>query len=240
MKMRYLSIATFSLLLLLPVLEARAEVSARTDRQGSYVMTHVLPSGPSSNAQIWASRRGRGAARSFVALNPDGDIHGDLWPTVAESPRAPYHPWVMWSRPDGDNQRLAWSRWIQGTWSPIQWVDLKQQPVDQLDPGIAFNDDGRPLAVWWSLDESGRGRIWISVFLVTRWMEPFAVSDPLVDARLPEINVTPQGYIDVDFDTPDGRVSQMVMFSEPVTITDDINPQGRIWLKGLPVPMQEH
>lgn len=240
MKMRYPFLATLGLVLLVSAPDARAEVSARTDRQGNYVMTHVLPSGPSSNAQIWASRRGRAIARKFVPLNPDGDANGDLWPTVAESPSAPYHPWVLWSRADGDNHRLAWSHWNQGAWSPIQWVDFKQQPVDQLDPSVAFNEDGRPLAVWWSRGEAGRGRIWVSVFLMTRWMEPFAVSDPLVDAQRPGIHVTPQGYINVDFDTPEGRVSQLVMFVEPVTITDDIHPQGRIWLKGLPLPMQEH
>lgn len=240
MRLRHLTLATLGLLLLCAHLDARAEVAARTNRQGKYVMTHVLPSGSDSNPQIWASRRGRIAARSLVALNPNGDLNGDLWPTVAESPSPPYHPWVVWSRPDDGHLRMAWSRWDRGNWTPIQFVESKADETDQLDARVAFDEDSRPFVVWWSQDETGRGRVWLSVFLATRWMEPFAVSDASIDASLPDVRFDDHGYLNVDFDTPDGRVSQLVMFSAPVTITDDINPQGRLWLKGRPQPMQEN
>ena len=106
---RVLAISTLGCLLLLcAVTTAYAEVAARTDRFGQYVTTQVVVSGSGGDPQIWTVR-GQGGHRT--ALNPDGDLNGDLRPTIAESPTAPFHPWVIWSRSNGTDYDLVWSSW---------------------------------------------------------------------------------------------------------------------------------
>jgi hypothetical protein len=75
---------------------------------------------------------------------------------------------------------------------------------------------------WWR-NEGGRGRIYFSVFLSSRWMEAIAVSDPAVDSRTPVVSF--QGStIRVYYRTSNGPAFTDVVFLLPDTINDDINP----------------
>ena len=223
-------------LLLVSATSLFAEVSVRMDRKGGYALTHVIPSGPVAEKQVWTPVAGKG--RLVDALNPDGDLLGDLWPTVMESPSKPYHPWVVWSRSVDEGFELAWSTWTPAqSWTPISSVagpDFLQG--DQLDPRVAFDREGRPYLVWWTRAD-GESQVYVSVFLATRWMAPFLVSDGSEAGSHPSIEIGPQGRMSVQYQTPEGKVTQWVYFHRPITITDDINPQGRMILRSSPYMM---
>jgi hypothetical protein len=184
-------------------------------------MTRILSG--ASPERVWAPV-GRVAGRN--ALNTEGDHLGDLWPVIGESSVAPHHSWVVWSRLRGGQYDLAWSRWTGARWQSVHWLDGKPHQrlrSDSLDPDLAFDVGGRPYAAWWR-DDGVRGRVYLSVFLETQWMPPFLVSDPAQDGRHPTIEILRKGEISVSYETPDGVETQIVLFDEPVTITDDINP----------------
>lgn len=218
------------LLLLLGCVEALAEVSVRTDRDGNYVTTQVVYSGPyGAERKVW-SARGR-ASRAQVALNPYGDFNGDLFPTVVESSVAPYAPLVVWSRFNATEYDLAWSTWTKNGWTEISAIATPDGAGDDLDPAVAFNEDGRAFLVWWR-DEVGGGRVYLSVMLSNdRWMSPFLISQLGTDSRLPRMEVVDDASVLVEYETPAGTVSQVVALASPDTITDDINPQARIVVK---------
>jgi hypothetical protein len=148
-----------------------------------------------------------------------------------DSPEAPNHPWAAWSRFDGERYNLVWARWTERGWSDIHRV--ARAPGDHLDPDLAFESTGRPYVVWWARDESGSGTVYISVFLINRWMEPFRISRDIVDARYPTLAIEEDGRVRVDYFTPQGRVSHFLSIAFPVTITDDINPQGHVQSAGF-------
>lgn len=226
-----LSCCTGILLLLGFVADARAEVSVRTDRRGAYVSTQVIYSARLAPDRVWASQ-GRGG-RHTNALNPLGDANGDLWPTIAESPRAPYHPWVIWSRFNGTEYDLAWSRWTTTGWTPVTLLFQDGGAGDDLDTDLAFDGEGRPYVAWWR-DEAGGGRVYISVFLNQGWSTPYPVTEAGQDCRYPGITVHARDALTVEYETEGATVSQMVVLDLPDTITDDINPQNYIFLKGAP------
>lgn len=202
-----------------------AEVSAETDAFGTYVRTVVLSSGGLHNVKVWTVARPRPLA---YPLNPTGDQNGDLWPFIAENPWGSRWPWVLWSRFDGAGYRLAWSRWTGTGWTAIDWLDRDGTSLgDDLGPSVAFGSDGRPYAAWWRSEEEG-GTVYLSLFLVNRWMVPFQVSDSGVDSWNPSIGILPDGKIQVEYDTPAGRVTRVVVFNRPSTITDDVNPVGQM------------
>jgi hypothetical protein len=225
--MRRTTIFTLICLLLLTLcFDAQAEVSVRTDRGGNYLKTQIIPVGPHAENRAWGLR-GRGF-RCARALNPYGDINGDLWPTVAEAPTAPHYPYVVWSRFNGSNYDMAWSRWTGQGWAPIEFIARKPMPGDDLDANIVFNRDGRPYVVWWADMEEGAGRVYFSLLLADRWLSPVLISDPAVDSRRPTLELTSGRELAVTYETPEGVVTQYVTFSSPNTITDDINPQTTI------------
>jgi len=209
--------------------EARAEVSVRLDRSGNYVKTQIVPVGLNVESRAWGLLRGSGS-RKGIALNPHGDINGDLWPTVGEPAAAPHYPYVIWSRFNGANYDMAWSRWTNQGWEPVEYIDSKATPGDDLDADIAFDANGRPYVVWWTDMEMGGGQVYFSVYLVNRWLPPILVSDPAVDSRFPTLEVSTARELAVSFETPEGSVTQYVTFGSPNTITDDINPQTCIFL----------
>ena len=57
-----------------------------------------------------------------------------------------------------------------------------------LDPALTLDLSGRPYVAWWR-DEQGIGRVYLSLFLDTRWMDPLAVSDAGIDSRYPAVAV---------------------------------------------------
>lgn len=210
--------------------DVRAEVAAEVDAFGTYVRTVVLSNASSKQLRIWTPARMR-AQR--VVLNPAGDVNGDLWPVIRENLADRGQPWVVWSRFTGTEYDLAWSRWSDGSWTPISWV-AEDAGGDDLDPALAFDGRGRPHTAWWRA-ENGKGRIYLSLFLDTTWMAAFPVSDQGVDSRHPDLEVLPDGAIRVQYDTPDGRQSRIVTFASGATITDDINPFGTLTVTEEPV-----
>lgn len=197
---------------------ALAEVRAVTDRQGDYTMTRVQLSGRSAN--VWNVARRND---TIGTLNPQGDRNGDLWPTISESNSAPYHPWVIWSRSRGHQFDLAWSRWSRDSWEPIRWVATDAERGDDMDPVIDFAQNGRAYIGWWR-NERGVGRVYISLFLVDSWLEPYPVSDVGVDSRHPRIEVQSDGTLMVWFEAEGETREHLVTFADTVAITDDINP----------------
>jgi hypothetical protein len=206
-------------------LQARAEVSAETDAFGNYSRVIVLANSSLKNLKVWSVLRERAGAHP---LNPLGDANGDQWPFIAENPVDGNRPWVLWSRFDGSGYGLAWSRWIPDKgWTAVSWLEDSPSPVgDDLDPRVAFDSTGRAVVTWWRNDE-GTGRVYLSLYLATRWMTPYLVSDVDVDSRDPIITVLSDTSFKVEFDTPGGHVVRIVEFRRPATITDDIDPFGR-------------
>lgn len=207
-------------------LPARAEVSAETDSDGVYVRTVVRATSSAKNVRVWSPLKFR---PNSYPLNPTGDLNGDLWPAIEESQTSARVPWVVWSRFNGRGFDLAWARWIHDAvaWSPVGWVQGQSTIGDDLDPDLAFDGGGRPFLTWWR-DDAGTGRVYLSLFLATVWMEPFEVSDAGVDSVVPTVTLLPDGRIQVEYDTAEGRVTRIIVFRRPDTITDDITPFGRM------------
>lgn len=203
---------------------AHAEVSAELDSAGNYLRTVIIANASTRNVKVWAVGRSRADA---VPLNPYGDANGDLWPVIEENPMNGRLPWVVWSRFNGRGFDLAWSNFSKRAWSPLSWVESASTAGDDLDPDVSFDVDGRPHLAWWR-NENGVGRVYLSLFLVTHWMAAYPVSDPGVDSINPEITVLSDRRIQVDYDTPAGHVTRIITFNRPSTITDDIEPFGRM------------
>lgn len=212
-------------------LAVHAEVSVRTDPKGNYSATQILTRGARGESVLWGVNQR--SSRNFHALNPRGDARGDLWPVITESEMAPHHPWVVWSRFNGRDYDLVWSRWTTKGWHPTRVVDSAPEVGNDVDPDMAFNDEGRPFLVW-SREENGVSTIQFSAFLLNTWMPGFQISDEDVNSRYPVIVERFFNGIRVEFDTANGRVAKWVMFNLPVTITDDINPLNHVRVKGAP------
>jgi hypothetical protein len=212
---------------------ARAEVSAETDYAGRYVRTTVLTSVSAKKVKIWSVQRWHLFSHP---LNPGGDQSGDLLPVIAENPQDAGQPWVVWSRGTGTGYDLAWSRWTSGGWTSPDWLEAPEEASggDDLDPSLAFSSQGRPYLVWWR-NEGGRGHVYLSVFLADRWMPAYPVSDDQVDSRYPGVALLDDSHVRVDYGTPSGRVSRVLLLVFPTSITDDIDPMARL-NGGPPVP----
>ncbi len=229
--LRYLVTIGICLIFLGTGLAVQAEVSVRTDPQGRYSATQVLTTGTRGEPVVWGLNNR--ASRNFHVLNPRGDAKGDLWPLITEPDIAPHYPWVVWSRFNGNDFDLVWSRWAEDGWGPVRGVDLEPVAGNDLDPDMTFNGEGRPYLVW-SREENGVSSVYFSAFLLLQWMPAFQISVPDVDSRYPVIVGGRGSSIQVEFDTPKGRVRKWVLFSRPVTITDDINPLNHVQVRGVP------
>lgn len=201
-----------------------AEVAVELDETGQYKRTVTLGNASEKNVRIWTVVREKD--RTYP-LNVDGDANGDLWPTIAENPERGMLPWALWSRFNGENYDLAWSRWNGAAWLPVQWVASAAAAGDDLDAVVDFDsqDAGRPYAAWWR-DQDGSSSVYLSLFLNSRWMSPYEVSEPGESGRYPEIEVRDDGTVDVTYDTDAGLVTRTLAFTFPDTITDDIVPLG--------------
>ncbi len=227
--------AVFSLLAGL-VVQIDAEVRVRTRADGEYLATVIVPGGPPWQQGIWGTRlrvASRGGDSSL--LNPQGDRYGDLAPTVAERSIAPHHPWVVWSRFNGQDYDLVYSSW-RYAWGEISPVTRAQLDGDDLDPSIGFSDHGQPVLAWWNRDlEDGSGAVYYSVFQRRRWSEPVRVSRSL-GGRHPVVEVV-DGTVSIHYDSDDGstRLIFVVPMFDPTTITDDIDPQGLLPVGGVDI-----
>jgi|SoiMethySBSTD1v2_1073268.scaffolds.fasta_scaffold19309_2 hypothetical protein len=206
----------------------RAEVSAETDLFGNYIRTVVTSTSSVSlnkSLRVWSVARIR---PTYWPLNPNGDFIGDLWPNIAENPVQSRWPWVTWSRFNGSDYDLAWSRWTGRGWSPLATVEMAPGDDDALDSAIAFDQVGRPYLVWVSKPRTGAAQVNVSMFLSTRWMAPFRVSDTFENATDPTITILPDGNIVVMYETAVGQVTREIRVTRPWTITDDITPFGTL------------
>jgi len=232
MKMlRYLVTTGICLVLLGTGMAVQAEISVRTDPDGNYVATQILTTGSRGDAVVWGLHHR--ASRNFHILNPRGDASGDLWPVITEADIAPHHPWVVWSRFNGSDFDLVWSRWTAEGWRAVQGVECEPVAGNDLDPELTVDSMGRPYLVW-SREENGVSSVHFSAFLLRQWMPGFQISEPGVDSRYPTIVEQFRDAIQVEFDTPDGKVRKWVMFWRPLTITDDINPLNHVHVKSNP------
>jgi hypothetical protein len=216
-------VVTVVVALVLASIPVHAEVSAETDVQGRYVRTVIFSNASVRNVKVWTVQR---AKVGFSPLNPYGDDNGDLWPLIVDQTAGAFRPWVVWSRFNGTDYDLAWST-FEGSWRAPAWVQAGPAAGDDLDPSVSFDSDGRPYMAWWR-NEGGRGRVYLSVFLVSRWMLAYPVSDEGIDSVHPQVTVRADGKIVVSYDTPAGKVTRVVVFSRPSTITDDVTPFGRM------------
>ncbi len=199
-----------------------AEVSAEKNDQDSYLRMVYRTNASAKNLKIWTVNRN--SRQNIVPLNPDGDALEDTWPYYVENPYDGNRPYVVWSRFNGNDYDLVWSRWMDGAWSPVAWVERTMQTGVEQDPYLAAQPaNGRPHLVWWS-DEGGIGRVYLSIFLQSRWMARFLVSDLDEDSRYPVIEFGDDNRILVTYDSVDGPISRVIIFNSPQTITDDIDP----------------
>ena len=200
------------------------EVSVRTDRDGHYVTTQIQlsKSGLGNDEGLWGHRGV--AERNLQVLNPDGDRNGDLWPLIVESNITPHYPWAVWSRYEGLGYRLVWSLWNGTEWQEIGPVNGRASG-DELDPDLAFDPQGRPSLVW-SREEGGIHQIYFSRFVKKRFIPAVLVSDPTESGRYPQILSNDGERIVVEYTGIGGTIRRTVVLSQPVTITDDINPVG--------------
>jgi len=205
----------------------RAEVTAEVDPTGRYVRTLIISRMTVERVSIWAAVPRSG----YVPLNPYGDLSQDLWPVLLEDPAAGNWPWVVWSRFNGADYDLAWSRWTDRGWQDVRWLQDAHLMGNDVDPDLTLDQKSRPYVAWWS-DQAGVGQVYFSVFLETRWMDAYRVSDPGVDSRYPTITAQPDGSITVDFDTPGGVQRRTLLLNEGVSINDDADPVGTFTMKG--------
>lgn len=207
--------------------DVRAEVRAITDRNGNYEMTRVLTLHVENHRTVEHRMPGVwspiGRSTGPQTLNPNGDRLGDLWPTIAEPRVGPRFPWVFWSRLNGAQYDLVWSRWSRPGWGPTAWLGEGLRG-DDLDPDVVFDTAGRPYVAWWT-DDNGHGTVYVSIFLGSRWMPPLRVSEEKVDASYPRLRIEPDG-LSIVYRTPTGRVEHKMQLNHPASITDDIDPLG--------------
>ena len=214
----------------------QAEVYAKIDSEGNYLQTVVTSQGSAKKPRLWTVQRER---TNRVPLNPKGDLNGDLWPAIVEDSLNGNYPWVVWSRFNGTDYDLAWSRWQGNAWREIDWVEEAPGVLgDDLDVSLTLDSEGRPYVAWWR-DESGVGRVYLSIFLVTRWMISYPVSDAVGDGRYPSIHIDENGRIVVDYATPQGQETRVIVFNRPDTITDDLNPFDNNTLSDAPEESDE-
>ena len=199
---------------------AKAEVSARLDEEGQYAGMIVRIS--TTPRKIWTSPI---ATINRRPLNPNGDLMGDLAPTIVENPRNQNYPTAIWSHPNGPDYDLVFSRWTAAGWAPLQFVQ-NDNLINDLEPRLSFNSTGRPYLVWWS-DEGGTGAVYFSMFLETRWMTPVRVSSFGIDSRHADLWIGSDLAVTISYDTAAGRTNRILTIPNRSTITDDIDPKIR-------------
>jgi hypothetical protein len=98
--------------------------------------------------------------------------------------------------------------------------------ADELDADLAFDPAGRPYLVWWRSER--KGQVYLSAYRQGQWTRPFRVSITGRDSRYPIVALLDVDRIQVEYQVPRGIESRLVVYPDPVTITDDINPQFMI------------
>jgi hypothetical protein len=203
------------------IIPAKAEVSAEVDDTGVYSSLVLKTRVTAKKSRIWSVQKG--AAGRNIPLNQDGDAMRDSLPVFVEDHTNRNYPHLVWSRFNGHDFDLVWSDWTATGWNLPKWVEWDTRPGNDLDPGLTIGDDGRLFLVWWN-DENGVGKVYFSFFLQTRWSPPTLISDWEVHSHHPGVEILDDSRIQVNYQTPDGMISEIILLIRPNTITDDIDP----------------
>lgn len=201
---------------------ALAEVSVKVDSFGNYEETIYIEKKTGKIIKFWTKF---GNKHDHHALNEDGDLNRDLRPAIKENIYQENYPYVVWPKFDGDDYEIAFSRWTLDGWERTVYVEETDNPFDDLDSVIDFDQNGRQYIAWWR-NEKDIGRIYISIFIETKWMTAYPISEEGIDSRNPEIAVKGEGEFEIIYSTPDGMESRTIVIHFPDTITDDIDPFG--------------
>lgn len=201
---------------------AWTEVSVEVNDFGNYLKTNYVEKQTGKILKIWTKF---GNKPNIYALNEYGDVSGDLKPAIRENPAQGNFPHVLWAKSDGHDYEIVFSKWTKAGWADITFIETVDNPYDDLDPSLDFDSGGRPYISWWR-DINGAGAVFISVFLKTRWMEAYQISDAGVDSWDPEVRIDENGDMEVTYSTSSGLQVKIVTFRFPDTITDDIDPFG--------------
>ena len=199
-----------------------AEVSAEVDASGKYLKMIYIEKATGKSVKVWTVFW---IKSTYYPLNPYGDLNKDLKPAMRENIYDGNQPYVVWPRFDGNDYEIAYSKWTNTGWRPIAYVEDMDNLSDDLDPAITFDIHGRAYMAWWR-DEQPYGKVYVSVFLNTKWMDAYPISDEGVDSWDPDIKFNEKGQIQITFTTPSGQETKCIVFHFPETITDDIDPFG--------------
>ena len=213
-----LRLAFTGLLLALVTAPLFAEVSVVTDAQGKYQRTLFLTGSRGARHVIWGPVR-EGANPSTL-LNAAGDRMGDSRPVIAEQPGT-RQPWVLWSASDGHDREIAFGTWSGGRWQGPRLLEKADNAYDDLDPRLAFDAAGNPLAVWWRKEPVPR--VYLSLHINGAWTTPCPVSDPAVPSRRPSLKVSGSQAV-VSFRTPQGQTVLFLDLRDLLLVPDGNGP----------------
>ena len=206
------------LLLVLFAAPLFAEVSVVTDARGKYVKTLFLTESRGVRRVIWGQVRG--GADSSTLLNLRGDRMGDSRPVIAEQPGT-RQPWVIWSAADGHDREIAFATWSGGHWQGPRFLERVDNPYDDLDPCLAFDAAGNPVAVWWRREPIPR--VYLSLFLNGAWTPSYPVSDAAVPSRHPSLRISGDQAV-VSFRTPQGQTVLFLELQDLVMVSEGSGP----------------
>lgn len=206
------------LLLVLSAAPLLAEVSVATDSRGKYLRTLLLTESRGARRVIWGQVRG--GADPSTLLNLRGDLAGDSRPVIAEQPGT-RQPWVIWSAEDGHDREIAFATWSGGRWQGPQLLERVDNPYDDMDPRLAFDAAGNPVAVWWRREPIPK--VFLSLFLNGAWTRSYLVSDPAVPSRHPSLRMSGTQAI-VSYRTPQGQAVLFLDLRNLVMVPDGSGP----------------
>lgn len=204
-KKRTARLTALSLALLLVPGLALAEVSVLLDAQGQFRRLMVLTRGRGRGRVIWQQVR-PGVAPELL-LNPLGDNHGDLAPTIRLNP-VTGAPWAFWSMTIANQRRIGYAYWSGRGWTaptPIV-ADPGAYYADELDPSVAFALDGRPYLVWCQVGQVAK--VFFSTLVGGQWSRPVLLSDPTLDSRQPNLVLNGSTAI-VTYNTAAGPITRI-------------------------------
>jgi hypothetical protein len=177
-----MSLALLSLLAVVSVGPARAEVYVVLDPDGGATVARIAASGGFHEGRIW--RTTGDAASPRLVLNAAGDLHGDGRPDIAVDPLTGM-PRAVWALKADQGYDIATSFFDGQTWSVPTLVHAPS-PVDDVDPRIAFRADGLAVVTWWTKGPTPAVRM---AYLQGdgRWIEAGVISSSGERAKRPVI-----------------------------------------------------
>ncbi len=120
-----------------------AEVSVIKDLQGNYsCILFAYRDNPEN--EVWNRYS---CFNNWLALNENGDLSSDGIPSFGINPIT-YLPEIVWSKFDGSDYEIAYSYFNGIAWSNIEL--LTDNNIDDLNPNITFNNNGKAKVTWWS------------------------------------------------------------------------------------------